>query len=402
MKLSWWEEEIDLLAHGTPPPSITVTLAESGALAAVPDRSGSISSPPRDEELDFTRTHRDRRAACALPRGRCAARSCSRPRFRRRRRHARHARTLGAAIVNARTAGYQPATPPRAARSPCRSTFSQPPGWRRPRSTGDWPPQALDLLARLGSDARAQACGRPPRDPPAECPQLQSCLIMAAVAGRPPRRARCSWLRAHERSTATAPRLWIAWRAARGPCAHPEATTVDNTQGTDAIGSLADRAVLVTGAGDGIGRAVAIAAAAHWRSRRAARTHARASSERTYDDIVNAQVRRDPRSASSICAHPRGRTTRRCEAASSTSTDASTDSLHCAGLLGRLAPVEHIDPATWMDVMQVNVNAGVPAHESLPAVAASRGGCLDRVRVQRRRTSPACVLGRLLGIKVAH
>jgi NAD(P)-dependent dehydrogenase (short-subunit alcohol dehydrogenase family) len=130
---------------------------------------------------------------------------------------------------------------------------------------------------------------------------------------------------------------------------------VDNTQSTDDIGSLADRAVLVTGAGDGIGRAVAIAAAAHG-ARVALLGRTLAKLERTYDDIVNAGA---PRPA--ICQF---------DLRSSAWQDYETlrgsleheygrlDGLaHCAGLLGRLAPVEHIDPATWMDVMQVNVNA---------------------------------------------
>jgi hypothetical protein len=73
----------------------------------------------------------------------------------------------------------------------------------------------LDLLARLGSDARAQLVDALHAIPPAECPQLQSCLIMAALLD-----ARLAALGARGYEHTSDPlrplsRLWIAWRAAR-------------------------------------------------------------------------------------------------------------------------------------------------------------------------------------------
>src|SRR5262245_27753056 len=122
----------------------------------------------------------------------------------------------------------------------------------------------------------------------------------------------------------------------------------------DDIGSLENRAVLVTGASDGIGRAVAIAAAARG-AQIALLGRTLEKLERTYDDIVNAG---GPRPA--ICQFDlRSQSWKDYETlrASLEHEYGRLDGLvHCAGLLGRLAPVEHIDPATWIEVMQVNVN----------------------------------------------
>jgi len=124
---------------------------------------------------------------------------------------------------------------------------------------------------------------------------------------------------------------------------------------TDDIGSLADRVVLVTGASDGIGRAVAIGAATRG-ARVALLARTLPKLEAAYDEIVAAGAPRP-----SICQF---------DLRSSAWKDYETlrgsleneygrlDGLvHCAGVLGRLAPVDHIDPATWMEVVQVNLNA---------------------------------------------
>jgi len=120
------------------------------------------------------------------------------------------------------------------------------------------------------------------------------------------------------------------------------------------IGSLADRVILVTGASDGIGRAVAIAAAARG-AQLALLGRTLRKLERTYDDIVNAGGPRP-----SICQFDlRSQSWSDYEllSASLEHEYGRLDGLvHCAGALGRLAPIEHIDPATWIEVMQVNVN----------------------------------------------
>ena len=128
-----------------------------------------------------------------------------------------------------------------------------------------------------------------------------------------------------------------------------------NDENPEDAGSLAGRVVLITGAGDGIGRAVAMGAAA--RGARVALLGRTASKlEAVYDAILSAGGARP-----SICPF---------DLASSSWADYETlarcleseygrlDGLvHCAGILGRLAPIEHIDPATWLQVMQVNANA---------------------------------------------
>jgi phytoene/squalene synthetase len=125
-----------------------------------------------------------------------------------------HARTLGAAIVNARIVGAARTAAPRGSISLPLDLLAAA-GLAPHALTGDWPPQALDLLARLGGDARVQLADALHAIPPAECPQLQPCLIMAALQD-----ARLAALGAHRYEHTSDPlkplsRLWIAWRAAR-------------------------------------------------------------------------------------------------------------------------------------------------------------------------------------------
>ena len=111
---------------------------------------------------------------------------------------------------------------------------------------------------------------------------------------------------------------------------------------TDDIGSLADRVVLVTGASDGIGRAVAIGAAARG-ARVALLARTLPKLEAAYDEIVAAGAPRP-----SICQF---------DLRSSAWKDYETLRGSLENEYGRLAPVDHIDPATWMEVVQVNLNA---------------------------------------------
>lgn len=117
---------------------------------------------------------------------------------------------------------------------------------------------------------------------------------------------------------------------------------------------LRDRVILITGASDGIGRAVACAAAAH-----GARVilHGRNVKrlEAVYDEIVAAN---EPRPSILPLDF---------EKAGSTEFDAAVSAiekefgrldglLHNAGMLGERAPVEHYDVAKWMRTMHVNAN----------------------------------------------
>ena len=118
---------------------------------------------------------------------------------------------------------------------------------------------------------------------------------------------------------------------------------------------LAGRTILVTGAGDGIGKAVSSAFAAHGATViLLGRTTPKL--EAVYDEIVSAggpqpaiypmdlegATPDDHRQLAENIASQLGRL---------------DGLLHNAGLLGSLAPIAHYDPVEWLRVVQVNLNA---------------------------------------------
>ncbi len=118
---------------------------------------------------------------------------------------------------------------------------------------------------------------------------------------------------------------------------------------------LAGRTILVTGAGDGIGKAVSSACAAHGATVvLLGRTVAKLES--VYDDIVAAggpqpaiypmdlegATPDDHRQLAENIASQLGRL---------------DGLLHNAGLLGSLTPIAHYDPVEWLRVIHVNLNA---------------------------------------------
>ncbi len=119
--------------------------------------------------------------------------------------------------------------------------------------------------------------------------------------------------------------------------------------------SLAGRVILVTGAGGGLGSALATACATLG-ARVVLCGRKVPKLERVYDAIVAAGGPRPSIAPLDL------------ERADATHYDALTEAVrnefgrldglvHAAGLLGERAPIEHYDVPTWMKVMHVNINA---------------------------------------------
>ncbi|HEY4366046.1 MAG TPA: YciK family oxidoreductase [Steroidobacteraceae bacterium] len=117
---------------------------------------------------------------------------------------------------------------------------------------------------------------------------------------------------------------------------------------------LHDRVILITGASDGIGKAVALAAAAlgarvilHGRNVKRL--------EAVYDTIVNAQQPRP--SLLPLDFEKAGPAEYDALVAAVEKEFGRLDGLlHNAGMLGERAPIEHYDVAKWMRTMHVNTN----------------------------------------------
>ena len=124
---------------------------------------------------------------------------------------------------------------------------------------------------------------------------------------------------------------------------------------TPAHDSLASRTILVTGAGDGIGRAAALACAAHGASvillgRTATKL------EKVYDEIEN---RGQPQAAMLPLdlAHATAAHFEQIAQTIEKEFGRLDGLLHNAADAGTLTPVELYDPETWYRVLQVNLNA---------------------------------------------
>lgn len=118
---------------------------------------------------------------------------------------------------------------------------------------------------------------------------------------------------------------------------------------------LAERVILVTGAGDGIGKAVSLACAAHGATViLLGRTVHKLES--VYDDIVTAGGPKPaiyPMDLEGAVPEDHWQLAQRVDA----ELGRLDGLLHNAGLLGTLTPLEHYDTLEWLRVMQVNVNA---------------------------------------------
>ena len=122
-----------------------------------------------------------------------------------------------------------------------------------------------------------------------------------------------------------------------------------------APGSHEGRVVIVTGAGDGIGRAVALALARHGATVGLLGRTLR-KLERSYDQIVKAGWPKPALLPFDL------------ETAGAAEYDALHDALdrefgrvdglaHIAGILGTLSPIDHYDVPTWCKVLHVNLTA---------------------------------------------
>ncbi len=122
-----------------------------------------------------------------------------------------------------------------------------------------------------------------------------------------------------------------------------------------AANALQDRVILITGASDGIGKAVAQAAAAHGAT---VLLHGRnvRKLEAVYDSIVAANHPRP--SIVPLDLEKAGPDEYEKVAAALDQEFGHLDVLlHNAGMLGERAPIEHHDVAKWMRTMHVNVTA---------------------------------------------
>ena len=118
---------------------------------------------------------------------------------------------------------------------------------------------------------------------------------------------------------------------------------------------LAERVILITGAGDGIGRAVSLACAAHGATViLLGRTVPKLES--VYDDIVAAGGPKPaiyPMDLEGAVPDDHGQLAQRIDR----ELGRLDGLLHNAGMLGPLTPLEHYDPVEWLRVIQVNLHA---------------------------------------------
>lgn len=134
--------------------------------------------------------------------------------------------------------------------------------------------------------------------------------------------------------------------------------------------ALKDRVILVSGAGDGIGRAVALCYAAHG-AQVILLGKTQAKLEKVYDDILAA--------GGPTPALLPFNLENSCEADYQKLADVIDENchrldglVHCAGLLGDITLMEHYAPNVWQKIMQVNVNgAFFLTHAVLPLMKQS-------------------------------
>jgi NAD(P)-dependent dehydrogenase (short-subunit alcohol dehydrogenase family) len=132
-------------------------------------------------------------------------------------------------------------------------------------------------------------------------------------------------------------------------------TKFDSDNYSPAPDLLKDRVILVTGAGDGIGATAARTFAKH-----GATVVLLGRTQKKLEAVYDA-IEQDGSPAASIAvmdfAKAQADEYQNVAEAIETEFGRLDGLLHNAGLLGGLSPIEHYNPATWLEVMHVNVNA---------------------------------------------
>jgi NAD(P)-dependent dehydrogenase (short-subunit alcohol dehydrogenase family) len=158
----------------------------------------------------------------------------------------------------------------------------------------------------------------------------------------------------------------------------PDASSLElpaHQQYRPAPDALSGRVIALTGAGEGIGRAVALAAAAH-----GAQLVLIGRTVRKLEE-VHAEIAALARAEASIAPLDLERAIARDYdqlADAVTERYGRLDGLvHIAGILGALAPIEHYDVPTWCRVLHVNLTAAFALTQVLlPALRASEDGSI--------------------------
>ena len=163
---------------------------------------------------------------------------------------------------------------------------------------------------------------------------------------------------------------------------------------------LKDRIILVTGAGDGIGRVAAKAYANHGATViLLGRTVKKL--EAVYDEIEQSGGPQ-PAIVPTNLEDSAAENYLAIADAIGESFDRLDGVLHNAGLLGQRTPIANYDPNNWMQVMQVNLNAPFLLTQALLPLNEQCGGRINHLYLLRGWPQRPRLLGRLRRLQIRH